>query len=82
MPLRLGVLKKLRDTRSQVGLSVPERKRNVENAFLAVPESVQGKRVLLVDDVTTSGATVTACTQALNQAGAQQVFVLTLAHAV
>jgi ComF family protein len=82
VPLRLGVLKKLRDTRSQVGLSIVERKRNVENAFQAAAGRVQGKRVLLVDDVTTSGATVAACTQALCQAGAAQVFVLTLAQAV
>jgi ComF family protein len=82
VPLRLGALKKLRETRSQVGLSVQERRRNVENAFQADAGSVQGKHVLLVDDVATSGATITACTRALNHAGAQQVFVLTLAHAV
>jgi ComF family protein len=82
VPLRLGVLKKLRETRSQVGLSVQERLRNVKNAFQADTGSVQGKRILLVDDVATSGATVAACTRALCQAGARQVFVLTLAHAV
>jgi competence protein ComFC len=81
LPLRLGALRKLRETRSQVGLSVRERMQNVENAFHADVGSVHGKRVLLVDDVTTSGATVSACAQALSQSGAQQVFVLTLAHA-
>jgi competence protein ComFC len=81
-PLRLKALRKLRETRSQVGLSVLERRQNVENAFQADPGSVQGKRILLIDDVTTSGATVKACTKALNQVGARQVFVLTLAHAV
>lgn len=81
LPLRLGVLSKLRETRSQVGLSVRERIQNVENAFRADVRSVLGKRVLLVDDVATSGATVSACAHALSHSGAQQVFVLTLAHA-
>ena len=79
---RTGALRKLRETRSQVGLSVQMRKQNVENAFQADAGSVRGKRVLLVDDVATSGATVMACTQALIQAGACQVFVLTLARAI
>ena len=80
-PLRLDALHKSRETRSQVGLNAMERLRNVENAFEADSGCVQGKRILLVDDITTSGATVTACTQALTRAGAQQVYVLTLARA-
>jgi competence protein ComFC len=75
-------MRKIRETRSQVGLSVQMRKQNVANAFQADVESVRGKRVLLVDDVTTSGATIETCAQALNQAGALQVFVLTLARAL
>jgi ComF family protein len=81
LPLRLGALKKLCETRTQVGLTLRERMQNVENAFHADVGSVQGKRVLLVDDVSTSGATVSACARALCQSGAQQVFVLTLARA-
>jgi competence protein ComFC len=81
LPLRLGALRKLRETRSQVGLSVQERMHNVEDAFCADVGIVHSKRVLLVDDVATSGATVSACARALSQSGAQQVFVLTLAHA-
>ena len=80
-PFRLEALRKSRETRSQVGLNALERLRNVENAFEADSGCVQGKRILLVDDIATSGATVIACTQALTQAGAQQVFVLTLARA-
>ncbi len=75
-------IRKIRETRSQVGLSVQMRKQNVESAFQADGESVRGKRVLLVDDVTTSGATIEACAQALNQAGALQVYVITLARAL
>jgi competence protein ComFC len=82
MIFRPGAIRKLRETPSQVGLSVQMRKQNVENAFQADAGSVRGKRVLLVDDVATSGATVMACTQALIQAGACQVFVLTLARAI
>jgi competence protein ComFC len=80
-PLKLEALCKSRETRSQVGLNALERLRNVENAFQADPGCAQGKRFLLVDDIATSGATVMACARALTQAGAQQVFVLTLARA-
>jgi ComF family protein len=80
-PLRLEALCKSRETRSQVGLNALERLHNVENAFQADPGCAQGKRILLVDDVATSGATVMACARALTQAGAQEVFVLTLARA-
>jgi competence protein ComFC len=73
-------LHKSRETRSQVGLNVQQRRENVAGAFHADIGSVQGKRVLLVDDLVTSGATAAACTLALNQAGARQVYVLTLAR--
>jgi predicted amidophosphoribosyltransferase len=63
-----------------VGLNVQQRRENVAGAFHADIGSVQGKRVLLVDDLVTSGATAAACTLALNQAGARQVYVLTLAR--
>jgi ComF family protein len=81
MPLKLEALCKSRETRSQVGLNALERLRNVENAFQANSGYARGKRILLVDDVATSGATVMACARVLTQAGAQQVFVLTLARA-
>ena len=53
---------------------------NVSGAFRVTdPERVAGKRILLVDDVITTGATVTACTQALLAAGAESVFAVALA---
>lgn len=59
------------------------RMRNVKNAFLvARPEAVQGRRVLLIDDVLTTGATVSECTKTLLVAGAQEVAVLTVARVV
>jgi ComF family protein len=75
-------LKKSRETRSQVGLSVKERQANVHGAFFAEQRIVEGKNILVVDDVTTSGATLNACGQALRNAGAKQVYCLTLARAL
>jgi len=73
---------RVRETRSQVGLSLEERQVNVQGAFLADARRVAGRHVLLVDDVATTGATLAACTQALLTAGAQTVYALTLARAV
>lgn len=76
------VLERTRATTSQIGLSRGERQRNVAGAF-AVPKrraaAVRGRRVLLIDDVVTTGSTVAACARALSRAGAAQVDVLALA---
>jgi competence protein ComFC len=79
---RPGVLAKIKDTRSQVGLSYEERRTNVAGSFSAVGKDVAGKNILVVDDVTTSGATLDACAGALKQAGAQVVYAITLARAI
>lgn len=72
-----------RPTRQQVGLGAREREDNVRGAF-HVPEGraieVRGRRVLLVDDVYTTGMTVIAATRALKKAGAADVDVLTFAR--
>jgi predicted amidophosphoribosyltransferase len=75
-------MRRTRNTRSQVELSAEERRLNVRGAFQAVPEIVSGKRVLLVDDVTTTGSTIKECAKALRMAGASSVFCLTLARPV
>lgn len=76
------VLIRQKATRQQVGLSEKERARNVSGAF-AVPQDkkidVKGKRVLLVDDVYTTGATCKAATRALKRAGAVHINVLVFA---
>ncbi|MBM7118831.1 phosphoribosyltransferase family protein [Archangium primigenium] len=74
------VLRRARATRRQVGLSEAERALNVADAFRATA-SAAGRDFLLVDDVLTTGATVRAAAQALLDAGARRVEVLTLARA-
>jgi ComF family protein len=72
---------KIKDTPSQVGLNHNERKINVHGAFLGDVEKIKGANVLLIDDVTTTGATLEACTAALLEAKANRVWGLTLARA-
>jgi ComF family protein len=75
-------LARSRATRRQLGLSATERIRNVQGAFRVTAEKrpiVEGRRILLIDDVYTTGATVNACSRALLRAGAQAVDVLTFA---
>ncbi|MCL4834542.1 MAG: ComF family protein [Caldilineaceae bacterium] len=72
-----SLLLRSRQTRSQVGLSASERQQNVADAFVA-GAGVADKCVLLVDDVLTTGATLTACAQALRLAGAVAVYGLVL----
>lgn len=78
-------LSRVRPTAQQVGLSAGERDRNVRGAFQVVPAAkieVAGRRVLLVDDVFTTGATVRAATRSLLRAGAAAVDVLVFARVV
>jgi predicted amidophosphoribosyltransferase len=70
-----------RATAAQVTLSAEERKLNVKDAFRCVDAGVVGRKVLLVDDVCTTGATLEACALALYEAGALSVQALTLARA-
>ena len=77
------MLTRTRWTRSQTGLGRKERKKNIKNAFRLNPNaSIDGKRVLLVDDVYTTGATVNECAGVLRKGGAEDVDVLTLARAL
>jgi predicted amidophosphoribosyltransferase len=79
------VLKRVRATAQQVGLSASERDKNVRGAFRVMPEErpeIAGRRVLLVDDVYTTGATVKAATRALLRGGAGAVDVLVFARVV
>jgi ComF family protein len=77
----LGALKRTRATPAQAGLSNTRRRQNVTLAFgCRRPERIRGKRVLLIDDVMTTGSTAGACALALKRAGAAKVAVLTVAR--
>ena len=76
-------MKRRRETPSQVGMTRSERAENLRGAFaVTVPAMVRDKKVLLVDDVLTTGATVNECTRVLKRAGALHVWVATVARAV
>ncbi len=74
-----NVLERTRDTPPQVELDAPARKQNVHGAFAAT-DRVAGARVLLIDDVCTTGATMDACSAALKARGANSVWGLALAR--
>lgn len=85
VPVRTDLLVRTRATRPQVGLTASQRQRNVSGAF-AVPDrlagEVAGRRIVLVDDVITTGATIDACAGCLRRAGATRVDVLALARVI
>jgi ComF family protein len=70
------------ETRSQVGLTKQERHLNVRGAFTAEAKRVNGRVILLIDDVATTGSTLSSCAEALYAAGARDVFGLTVARAL
>lgn len=81
--LRTDVLSRSKATASQTGLGRQQRLKNVKGAFkVRLPETVHARKVLVVDDVYTTGATVNECACSLLGAGAAQVDVLTLARAI
>ena len=84
-PVRNDLLVRRRRTGHQVGLSRAERARNVQGAFAVPPPAsgeVRGRRLVLVDDVLTTGATLEACARALSRAGAARVDALVFARVV
>lgn len=81
IPLEPRALKRVLATRTQTLLSRAERAANVEGAFRAGPEAgLEGSRVVLVDDVLTTGATTGACAKALRESGSEDVCVWTVAR--
>jgi ComF family protein len=85
LPVLCGVLNRVRATPQQVGLSRSERALNVQGAFAVTDEgkaAIAGKRLILIDDVLTSGATVDTCVRALLRAGAGNVDVLVFARVI
>jgi ComF family protein len=85
VPVIDDALRRVRPTRQQVGLTQSERETNVQGAFGLLAEgkaAIRGKRLILVDDVLTSGATVDTCARALLRSGALNVDVLVFARVV
>ncbi len=82
LPYTPNALHRSRETSSQVGLSISQRRENVAAAFIGNRDIVTSKKVLVLDDVTTTGATISACADALENAGAEIIYGLTLARAV
>lgn len=74
-------LARWRDTRSQVGLSREQRRENVSGVFRAARGLVRGQTVLLIDDVATTGSTLSSAAEALLADGALQVYAFTAARA-
>jgi ComF family protein len=80
MPVSENSLVRVRATRPQVELGAQERKENVRDAFYCSNAELKEKRILLIDDVCTTGATLEACSMALRQVGARSVWAFTLAR--
>lgn len=79
--LSTGSLQRRRETKSQIGLSRHQRRENMRGAFVAAqPEEIKGREILIVDDVFTTGTTVSECARVLLRAGASSVYVATVAR--
>jgi ComF family protein len=80
-PVAEGALRRVRRTRTQVGLRQQERRKNVDGAFVYEGARLDGLRVVLVDDVVTTGATADECAAVLKEQGARSVVVAAFARA-
>lgn len=81
--MNFRALRRIVDTDSQTGLKKKERRSNIRHAFsLPDPEAIRGRRVLLVDDVYTTGSTLGECARVLLDGGVEAVGALTLARAI
>lgn len=81
IPVHMNMLHKERDTLPQIGLGAKERINNLKNVF-EVKGRINKLRLLLLDDVMTTGATIRECSKALMKAGAEEVVVVTLARSI
>jgi ComF family protein len=83
VPLLRNVLQRTRWTAPQINLPAEERRQNVKGAFsVADPGCIAGRRIIVVDDVFTTGSTAEECARTLKKAGAAEVFVITIARAL
>lgn len=83
VPMDADLLLRVKATPTQGGLSAAGRRRNVQGAFrVTFPDRIKGKRLVLIDDVMTTGATLESCTRTLKRAGASRVDAVCLARVV
>jgi ComF family protein len=83
LPVQTGILRRVAPTRTQTQLTRAERNANVRRAFEAIhSEQARRKRIVLVDDVLTTGATTSACARLLKKSGAREVCVWTVARGI
>ncbi|WP_041267047.1 ComF family protein [Geotalea daltonii] len=83
IPLSRNALQRTRWTEPQINLAADERQQNVKGAFaVAEPERVADRRIILIDDVFTTGSTVEECAKTLKKAGAAEIFIITVARAL
>jgi len=73
---------KTRETRSQVGLNISQRRENVSKVYQADVKVVNGKSILLMDDVSTTGSTIQSAAETLLSVGAKDVYAITIARAL
>ena len=79
--LASGILTRVRDTHSQIGLTSHQRRENLRGAFAVMhPQQIAGREIVLVDDVYTTGTTASECARILRRAGASRVWVVTVAR--
>ena len=78
-----NLLKRIKETPTQTNLTFTERRKNMVNAFKVVDKDlVKDKYILIIDDVYTTGATLTECAKTLKKAGAKAVYGVTAAHTI
>ncbi len=80
-PYYAHAVERILNTKSQIDLSLVERRENVSGAFYANSMVVDLKSVIIIDDVSTTGSTISECARALKEAGAEKVYALTVARA-
>lgn len=73
-------LKKIKDTKMQSSLNKTERRKNIKNAYKVVnQQKIKDKKIILLDDIYTTGATANECSKVLKQSGAKEILIVTIA---